>query len=112
MLFRSEALRAFIAITLRAMEEIEADPSIGVDAAGAVVPELVADEAARARSLAVMEATVAIWRGAAQRARGLGAIESNGWITSIEFLRTVPGQVVATGLAIDDLLDETLLPPR
>lgn len=109
---KGDALRAFVAVTLKAMEEIEADPSIGVDAAGAVVPELIADDAARAKSLAVMEATVAIWRGAAQRDRGLGAIDSNGWITSINFLRSVPGQVVATGLAIDDLLDETLLPKR
>ena len=109
---KGAALRAFIAVTLRAMEEIEADPSIGVDAAGVVVPELIVDDAARAGSLAVMEATVAIWRGATQRDRGLGAIDADGWITSIAFLRTVPGQVVATGLAIDDLLDESLLPKR
>ena len=107
---KGAALRAFIAVTLKAMEVIESDPTVGVDAAGAVVPELIADDASRAKSLAIMEATVAIWRGAMQRERGLGAIDANGWITSINFLRNVPGQVVATGLAIDDLLDETLLP--
>lgn len=107
---KAGALRAFIAATLGAMEAIEADPTIGVDAAGIVIPELVADDAARARTLEVLNATIEIWRGAVQRERGLGSIDSNGWITSIGFLRSVPGQVVATGLAIDDLIDETLLP--
>lgn len=109
---KGSALSSFIGATLAAMEAIEADPSIGVDAAGLVVPELVADDASRAKALDVLNATIEIWRGPAQRARGLGAIDSNGWITSIAFMRSVPGQVVATGLAIDDLIDERLLPQR
>ena len=109
---KREALRAFVAVTLQAMEAIERDPSLGVDAAGALVPELIADAASRATSLSVLEATIAMWRGAAQRERGLGALDVNGWITSIDFLRGVPGQKVAADLATDDLLDETLLPKR
>ena len=38
------------------MEAIESNPTVGVDAAGAVVPELIADDASRAKSLAIMEA--------------------------------------------------------
>lgn len=109
---KGEALRAFIAATLAAMERIAADPQKGVDAAAAVVPEVAADAAASARSLAVMQATVAIWKGPAQERDGYGAIDRAGWDTSIAFLRSIPGQSVKEGLTVDDLVDGSLLPAR
>ena len=42
---KHDALAAFIAATLRAMDEIAADPQVGLDAAFALVPELAQDPA-------------------------------------------------------------------
>jgi len=104
------AIRAFIAVTLAAMEQISANPALGVDATAKVFPEVVADAPTRARSLAVMQATVAVWRGPVQEANGLGAIDRAGWIISLDFLRSLPDQRIRADLTVDELLDETLLP--
>ena len=64
------ALRAFVAATLRAMAEIEADPAKGLDAAIAAVPALGQD---RATQLAILQATIATWQSAYTRSHGLGA---------------------------------------
>ena len=92
------------------MEQIAANPQLGVDAAGQVVPELIADAAASARALAVMEATIKIWRGPVQVAKGLGAIDRNGWGISMKFLQALPDQNVRADLTVDELIDESLLP--
>lgn len=105
-----EAIRAFIRVTLDAMEQIAANPQLGVDAAAQVVPELIADAAASARALAVMEATIKIWRGPVQVANGLGAIDREGWATSMKFLQALPDQNVRADLTVDELIDESLLP--
>lgn len=107
---KRDAIQGFIAATLEAMEQIAANPALGVDAAARVVPELVADEAARAKSLAVMEATVNVWRGPVQESAGLGAIDRVGWKTSLDFLRGLPDQNIRADLSVDELVDETLLP--
>jgi NitT/TauT family transport system substrate-binding protein len=107
---KGEAIRAFIRVTLDAMEQIAANPQLGVDAAAQVVPELIADAAASARALAVMEATIKIWRGPVQVASGLGAIDRDGWATSMKFLQALPDQNVRADLTVDELIDESLLP--
>lgn len=107
---KREAIRAFIAATLDAMEQISANPELGVEAAGAVVPELVADVDTRAKSLAVMKATIGVWRGLAQERDGLGAIDRAGWATSLEFLRGIPEQGIRADLTVEELVDESLLP--
>ena len=52
------ASQRFIAATLRAMDEIEANPQLGLDDSIAVVPELGSD---RAGQLAMLNATIALW---------------------------------------------------
>lgn len=107
---KRDAIRAFIAATLDAMEQISANPDLGVDAAAKVVPEVAADEASRAKSLAIMKATINVWRGPVQASMGLGAIDRAGWATSLEFLRGLPGQGIRADLTVGELLDESLLP--
>jgi NitT/TauT family transport system substrate-binding protein len=107
---KRDAIRAFIAATLEAMRQIAANPELGVDAAAKVVPEVAATPAARANSLAVMQATVGVWAGPLQESAGYGAISVEGWETSISFMRSVPGQQVLDGLKASDIVDESLLP--
>ena len=107
---KRDAIRAFIAATLEAMRQIAADPELGVDAAAKVVPEVAATPAARASSLAVMQATVGVWAGPLQESAGYGAISVEGWETSISFMRSIPGQTVLDGLKASDIVDESLLP--
>ena len=66
---KAPALRAFVAATLRAMEEIAADPTLGLDAAVVAVPELEQD---RTRQLAVLEATIEMWHSPYTLEHGLG----------------------------------------
>lgn len=107
---KRDAIRAFIAATLEAMRQIAADPEIGVAAAAQVVPEVVATDAARANSLAVMKATVDVWAGPLQESAGYGAISLEAWDTSIAFMRSIPGQQVLDGLKASDIVDGSLLP--
>ena len=107
---KRDAIRAFIAATLEAMRQIAANPELGVDAAAKVVPEVAATPAARANSLAVMKATVGVWAGPLQESAGYGAISVEGWETSINFMRSIPGQTVLDGLKASDIVDESLLP--
>ena len=64
-------MRAFQAATLRAMEDIVADPEVGVRAAVEWLPELGDDEAALATQRAVLEATVDSWTSDDTDANGL-----------------------------------------
>jgi NitT/TauT family transport system substrate-binding protein len=101
---KRDAIAAFVTTTLRAMDEITADPAIGLEAAIVAVPELAS---ARDAQLAVLEATIETWRGEAQAADGLGAIDRDGWTASIEYLTSlglVPNPVTADDLVSDDLL--------
>jgi NitT/TauT family transport system substrate-binding protein len=105
---KREALRAFVAATLRAMAEIEADPEKGLEAAIARVPELGQD---RALQLAILEATIETWRGPQTEAGGLGAIDRAGWTESVAFMRSLPDSPVARDVSVDELVSEELLPP-
>jgi NitT/TauT family transport system substrate-binding protein len=104
---KRDALRAFVAATLRAMEEISAEPEAGLEDSIAVVPELGDD---RATQLAILRATIEMWHSPYTEQHGLGAIDSAAWDQSIEFMRTLPDSVVTPELTADQLVTEELLP--
>ncbi len=104
---RREAVRGFVAATLRAMDEIAADPDLGLDAAIAAVPELGQD---RELQRAILDATIETWQGDATRERGFGAIDREGWQASVGLLRELG--VVSRDVPVDELVREDLVPPR
>jgi NitT/TauT family transport system substrate-binding protein len=104
---KREALRAFTAATLRAMEEIVADPRRGLDATFARVPELAADPDTQ---LAVLEATVDAWQSDYSREHGLGSIDREAWAAAVDIMTALPDSVVTTPPTIDELVTDELLP--
>jgi putative riboflavin transport system substrate-binding protein len=100
------AVEGFVRATLRAMEEIVADPSAGLDAAIAAVPELGQDRETQA---AILEATIDVWQplGASGTA-ALGAIDRDGWQDSIDFMTQL--ELVPNPVTVDDLVSEEFLP--
>ena len=104
---KRDALRAFIAATLRAMDEIAADPRLGLTDAIAVVPELANDQE---QQLAILEATVAMWRSPYTDANGRGAIDRAAWQASLDFMRGLPDSNIPETLTVDQLVTEDLLP--
>jgi len=106
---KRDAIARFIAATLRAMNEIVADPQRGLDAAIAAVPELGTD---RAGQLAVLTATIDSWQNDLTAQQGLGAIDLVGWTKSIAFIAGLPGGLVPNPVTVDQLVDGSLLPAR
>ena len=106
---KPDALRAFVAATLRAMREISEDPEAGLDDAIAFVPELGA-AADRATQLAILEATVEMWRSTLTDEEGLGAIDEGGWNYSLSFMEDLPGSNIPDKVTVDDLITTELLP--
>ncbi len=104
---RPEALRAFIAATLRAMEDIIAEPEVGLEAALVAVPEL---EPERDAQLAVLEATIETWESPLTDREGLGAIDPAAWAATIAYLGTLEGDLVPNPVTVDDLISTELLP--
>ena len=101
---KHDAIAAFVAATLKAMAEIKANPTVGLDAAIKAVPDL---GKARDTQAAILAATIATWSGPLQDAHGLGAIDQAGWTTSIAFLGTlglVKNQVTTDQIVRTDLL--------
>jgi NitT/TauT family transport system substrate-binding protein len=103
---KHDAIASFVAATLHAMADIKADPSVGLDAAIKAVPELAS---ARASQAAILAATIATWSGPVQDGRGLGAIDRDGWATSITFLGSLG--LVKNPVTADQLVRDDLLPP-
>jgi hypothetical protein len=89
------------------MEEIAQDPEVGLDAAITAVPEL---ESAREVQAAILEATIEVWKGPAQEARGFGVIEPADWEKSIAYLETL--DLVPNPVTVDDVLETGLLPAQ
>ena len=104
---KPDAVRAFTAATIRAMEEISADPQLGLDAAFARVPELAADPETQ---LAILEATIGAWTSDHTAEHGLGAVDRNAWSSAIEVMAALPDSVVAPDLSVDDLVTDALQP--
>lgn len=106
---KRDAIARFIAATLRAMDDIAADPQKGLEAAIATVPELGKD---RDGQLAVLEATIDGWQNALTAKQGLGAVDRDGWAKSIDFIAGLPGGLVPNPVTVDQLVDDSLLPAR
>jgi NitT/TauT family transport system substrate-binding protein len=104
---KAEALRAFTAATLRAMEDIAADPQLGLEATFERVPELAADPETQ---LAVLEATVEAWQSDHTDANGLGAIDPAAWQSAIDTMAALPDPVVARPVSVDEVITQDLLP--
>jgi NitT/TauT family transport system substrate-binding protein len=102
---KRDAIIGFVAATLRAMEEIEEAPEIGLEAALTAVPELAANRDTQA---AILDATIEVWRGPAQEGAGLGAIEPSDWGASLTFLTDLG--LVPNPVTVDDLIDTGILP--
>jgi NitT/TauT family transport system substrate-binding protein len=101
---KRDALAAFTAATLRAMEEIAADPQKGLDATFASVPDLAKDPALQRE---ILDATIATWKNA--RTGGpLGSIDRAGWQQSLDFMTGLG--LVPNPVTVDQLIDESLLP--
>ena len=104
---KRDAVRAFVAATLRAMTEISADPEAGLADAIAVVPELGSD---RTTQLAILEATIDMWRSPYTDAHGLGAIDGGAWAESLDFMRGLPESNIPASLTADQLVTSEVLP--
>ena len=104
---KSDAIAGFIAATLRAMEDIAAKPEVGLDAAIKAVPEL---GSARDTQAAILDATIDVWKGSVQEAKGLGAIDPDDWESSIAYLKTLG--LVPNPVAVDDVIETGLLPAQ
>ena len=104
---KGDALRAFVAATLRAMETIAADPQAGLDATFAHVPELAADPDTQR---AILLATIDGWQNAYTDEHGLGAVDPAAWATTIDFLAGLPESPVAGPVAAEDVITTELLP--
>lgn len=102
---KHDAISAFVAATLRAMEEIKSDPNGGLEAAIKAVPEL---ETSRDTQAAVLAATIDSWTGAVQAESGLGAIDEAGWAESIAFMSELG--LVPNPVTVEDLVRTDLLP--
>jgi NitT/TauT family transport system substrate-binding protein len=104
---KGEALRAFTAATVRAMEDIAADPQLGLDATFARVPELASDPATQ---LAILEATIDSWAGDYAREHGMGSVDRAVWESGLSIMRALPDAQVRNSLTVDDLITDALLP--
>jgi NitT/TauT family transport system substrate-binding protein len=101
---KAAALKAFTAATLRAMEEIIANPQKGLDATFAAVPDLAKDPALQRQ---ILDATIATWTNKRTGA-ALGSIDRDGWQQSLDFMKGMG--LVPNPVTVDQLVNESLLP--
>ena len=104
---KGDAIRAFVRATLRAMGDIVAVPSKGLDAAIVAVPDLGAD---RAKQGAVLDATIRAWQGSGtgSGSAALGSINEADWAASLAFMAGLG--LVAGPVTVDQLVRADLLP--
>ena len=91
--------------TIRAMEDISADPQVGLEAAFVRVPELAEDPETQ---LAILEATVDSWVSDYAAEHGLGAVDREAWRSGLEIMRSLPDSTVDDELTVDDLVTDAL----
>ena len=101
---KKDALAAFTAATLRAMDEIAADPQKGLDATFAAVPDLAQDPALQRQ---ILDATIATWKNTRTNA-AYGAIDLAGWQQSLDFMTKLG--LVPNPVTVDQLVSGVLLP--
>jgi NitT/TauT family transport system substrate-binding protein len=104
---RKDAVAGFVRATLKAMNEIAATPSIGVDASIKAVPDLAKN---RPLQEAVLAATIADWRptGAAADAPISGSVDTAAWDKTLAFMTTLG--LVPKPVVTNDLVDTTVAP--
>jgi NitT/TauT family transport system substrate-binding protein len=103
---RRDAIQRFVSATVQAMSEIAADPSIGLEDAIAVVPELAAD---REGQLAILQATVEMWRTADTSEHGMTWVDRDAWARSLEFMRSLPDSNIPADLTVDRLITQEFM---
>ena len=101
---KHQALAAFTAATLRAMNEITADPQKGLDATFAAVPDLAQKPDLQRQ---ILDATIATWKNTRTGA-ALGTIDKAGWQQSLDFMSGLG--LVPHPVTVDRLIDTSLLP--
>jgi NitT/TauT family transport system substrate-binding protein len=106
---KGDALRAFTAATLRAMEEIANDPVLGLEAAITRVPELGGDPETQ---LAILEATIDAWTSDHAAEHGLGSIDRAAWQSALDIMSALPDPVVAGPVDVEQLVTDELQPSR
>jgi NitT/TauT family transport system substrate-binding protein len=97
---KHNAIAEFQSATLRAMEEIAADPSKGIEAAIVAVPELASN---RATQEAILEATIATWTPPGGDSGDFGVIDRAGWEATVDLLVTLG--IVTNPVSVDRLVD-------
>ena len=104
---KHDALKAFVAATIKAMGDVLADPQAGLTASIAAQPTLAGSDATQ---LAILKATIATWQSPYTLAHGLGAIDQDAWARSIAFMETLPEKPVASPVTVAQVVNEGLLP--
>ena len=102
---KGDALAAFTAATIRAMEEITADPQLGLEATFARVPELAENPETQ---LAILEATIDSWMSDYAAEHGLGAVDRSSWESGLAIMRSLPDSIVSDEITVDDLVTDAL----
>jgi NitT/TauT family transport system substrate-binding protein len=100
---KTAALQAFVGATIRAMDEIAADPQKGIDASAKAVPELGKDPSLQ---LAILRATIDTWKSPSGAA--YGTIDRAGWQSSLDFMTSLG--LVPNPVTVDQLVTDELLP--
>ena len=101
---KHDYLAAFTKASLKAMDDIAANPQKGLDASFAVVPDLAKDPALQAQILA---ATIATWKGTRTNAP-YGTINAADWKQSLDFMTGLG--LVPNPVTVPQLVDSSLLP--
>ncbi len=103
---KKAAIAAFIRATLKAMNEIAANPSVGLDAAIAAVPDLGKDRATQAK---ILDATIAAWRpkGSVAGAPISGVVDQSAWQKTLATMTSL--KLVPKPVTIGDLVDTTFV---
>ena len=104
---KKDAVAAFIAATLRAMTEIAAQPSLGLDAAIKAVPELGKDATTKSTQQAILAATIATW-SSPNGGGSFGTIDEQGWKDSLAYLAKLG--LVPNPVTVDQLIRKDLMP--
>jgi putative riboflavin transport system substrate-binding protein len=104
---KKDAVAGFVRATLKAMNEIAATPSVGVDAAIKAVPDLATK---RALQEAILAATIADWRpsGAAAGSTITGAVDTAAWEKTLTFMTSLG--LVPKPVTITQLVDTSFAP--
>jgi NitT/TauT family transport system substrate-binding protein len=104
---KKAAVAGFVRATLKAMNEIAATPSIGVDASIKAVPDLANN---RPLQEAILAATIADWRpvGAAAGSPITGAVDTAAWQETITFMTALG--LVPKAVKVAGVVDTTVAP--